>query len=291
MSNRLNILGFFIGSLCLLQSLRADNIVLDLDEVLFRTNEISTAKYMKTSNLIQGMAIFDEGKKEFQEHLKRKLAEVLFKVSMMNPAACITKSCALDVDGNPYPPIMCAWLAGTMTNEQIRTLVLSSIQAFPDWFDHRVEQKIITNIVNMIFTPEDFVSTRKPYRNSFRMVKRLKRDGHNIYILSNWDPESMNILIREYPKLFNMVSGVMISGEEHELKPSPVIYQRMLEKYNLNPQETWFIDNQQDNVNVAKSQNMSGILCIHKGGVRNRPDTRLIRKTIKIGRIQGIPQQ
>lgn len=286
MINQLNMLSFIILSLCF-KPVCGDNIVFDLDRVLFHTNERVTLHYMKLSNAIKGMIIFKEFPSDFKNHIKAKFDEILYKVSSANAETFKTENCGYDVDGNLHAPIICSWLDGTKTNEEIRTLVLSSIEANNKWFDAKVEQKIVSNLVNMVFTAENFISTRKLYKNSFRMLLNLKQEGHKIYFLSNWDAESFNLLKSKYPELFAIVDGAMVSGEINSLKPSPKIYEALLKHYNLDPDKTWFIDNQQDNINAASDLKMHGILC-ERTGHRKRPDT--VRIGQALGNV-GLPSQ
>ncbi len=52
----------------------------------------------------------------------------------------------------------------------------------------------------------------------------------------------------------------MVSGEEQIAKPDERIFKLLLEKYELNAEETLFIDDNKDNVETA---NGLGFKCIH----------------------------
>ena len=52
----------------------------------------------------------------------------------------------------------------------------------------------------------------------------------------------------------------MISGTEGIGKPNPKIYNNLLQKYNLNPEECVFIDDENYNIEAANNLKINGIL-------------------------------
>jgi HAD superfamily hydrolase (TIGR01509 family) len=167
-----------------------------------------------------------------------------------------------------------------MTNEEIRSKIVGTIYAHSDWFSHTSERDIIINSVNMIFVPERFASTRRPFRKAVRYIKSLKSQGHSVYVLSNWDAESFDEVQKRYPEIFGLFDGILISGNVHALKPTPSIYSKMLEQYGLDPEKSWFIDDQDDNIKAAQDLDINGIICTHSR-VRKKPDFRQVRNDIR----------
>ena len=51
--------------------------------------------------------------------------------------------------------------------------------------------------------------------------------------------------------VFELVDGCVLSYEGHQVKPNPSIYKTLLEKYQLNPQESVFIDDNAKNIKTA----------------------------------------
>ena len=267
----------FVGLSFFINPLWADNLILDLDGVIVRTDSSACLRFMKLSNIIKTMIIQKQGPAEINKHIKNKLNEVLQKVGDLHSLAYEPERCAYDKHKQAYPPLMCAWLYGARSNEEIRLLAIIAIEQHPEWFSHPTEQEIIHNLINMIFTPEFFISTRKVYRNAVKFIRLQHKRGHKIYILSNWDAESFALLKAKHPEIFQFVHGVIISGEADALKPSPLIYQALLQQYNLDPQDSWFIDDQLENITAARDLEFNGILCEHTG-CRKRPDFDLIQK-------------
>lgn len=78
-------------------------------------------------------------------------------------------------------------------------------------------------------------------------VAELKAKGYKLYGLTNWSAETFCLVRDEYP-VFGLLDGMLVSGEEHLLKPSPEIFQRLVDRFGLNPAECLFIDDNAANV-------------------------------------------
>ena len=83
-----------------------------------------------------------------------------------------------------------------------------------------------------------------------KRIKQLKDRGYKIYLLSNTG-EKMTQHFREACDVFELVDGYILSYEVHQVKPNPSIYKSLLEKYQLNPQESVFIDDNAENIKTA----------------------------------------
>ena len=273
------ILSCFFALLFFVTTVRADNFIFDLDGVVLGTRSVACLKHMELNNIIKTMILQKQGPLPISKQIKVKLFAILDNVA--HAESIQTPNCfAYDKNGKLYPSLMCAWLNGLKTNAEIRLLVSSSIKNHPEWFVNETEERIISNLVNMIFTPEYFISTRKTHRKALRFMRHQRRQGHKIYVLSNWDAESFKVLKNKFPEVFKLVDGIIISGKVHDLKPSPLIYQTLLDRFNLDPERSWFIDDQLDNINAACVLNIKGIKCQHSR-CRKKPNFRLIKKQIK----------
>jgi 2-haloacid dehalogenase len=59
---------------------------------------------------------------------------------------------------------------------------------------------------------------------------------------------------------FKTLTGIVLSGEEKVCKPDPRIYQILLERYRLHPEECVFIDDRQENLDTAKQLGIETVL-------------------------------
>ena len=90
------------------------------------------------------------------------------------------------------------------------------------------------------------------------VLRRLKEKGYGIYGLTNWSAETFPMIRDTYP-IFGEFDGIVVSGEEHLLKPNAAIYHCLFERYNLQPEESIFIDDNADNVAAAKAVGMESV--------------------------------
>ncbi len=89
------------------------------------------------------------------------------------------------------------------------------------------------------------------------LIKDLIVRGYKIYLLSNTNDDANNHL-RE-SELFDIVDGYVLSNEVHQVKPHISIYKTLINKYNINPQKSLFIDDRLDNCETSKSLGMDYI--------------------------------
>ena len=78
-------------------------------------------------------------------------------------------------------------------------------------------------------------------------VERLREKGYKTYVLSNTNPIFYNDWIakafRQDGKSINdYFDGIVVSFQELMCKPNPGIFRNILDRYQLNPSETLFLD-------------------------------------------------
>ena len=88
------------------------------------------------------------------------------------------------------------------------------------------------------------------YQDSVNILYDLKKKNIPCYVLSNWSAETFEGMTDEYPFL-KKFDGIMISGKEKLIKPHESIYRLAMERYNLVPVKTVFIDDKLDNIKTA----------------------------------------
>ncbi len=86
-------------------------------------------------------------------------------------------------------------------------------------------------------------------------LRQLKAEGYSIYGLTNWSAETLPQVMKLYD-FFRLFDGIVVSGEEHLIKPDPRIYRVLIDRYRLNPAECLFIDDTPQNVAAAKGVGM-----------------------------------
>lgn len=98
---------------------------------------------------------------------------------------------------------------------------------------------------------KDWCSILVPIPKTVELLKSLKSKGYNIYYLSNFHDLAFKDVTNKN-EFFNLFDGGVVSYEEKLLKPEEEIYKRLIERYNLIPEETIFVDDTKVNVEAAK---------------------------------------
>ena len=91
------------------------------------------------------------------------------------------------------------------------------------------------------------------------LIQDLKSKGVGVFGLTNWPAETFTEARRRFRTLAS-IDNYVVSSSVKFAKPEPAIYQLLLSKYNLTPEECVFIDDRKDNVDAAKALGMSGIV-------------------------------
>jgi len=98
-----------------------------------------------------------------------------------------------------------------------------------------------------------------PIKENVALFQQLKAtNNYKIYALTNWSAEKWDIALKLFP-FFNNFDGVVVSGQEKTRKPFPEIYNIILKRYHITPENAIFIDDNEENVNAAKELKLNGI--------------------------------
>lgn len=105
----------------------------------------------------------------------------------------------------------------------------------------------------------------------FLMMKALKECGYKLYILSNTNEHTI-AQVEKFNHcgqgVFDIIDGAVLSNREKHLKPYNDIYRVLLDRYNLNSDETLFIDDKIKNC-VGAEKNGIHTLWVKENNYRN----------------------
>lgn len=104
---------------------------------------------------------------------------------------------------------------------------------------------------------DDWVKVHKLREDMADYLISLKKEGYNIYILSNISIDSYEY-VSNYD-FFNYIDGGVYSYEVKVSKPNELIYKILLQRYNLVPEETIFIDDSLKNIEAAEKLGINGV--------------------------------
>lgn len=97
------------------------------------------------------------------------------------------------------------------------------------------------------------------------LVKELKADGYEIYLCSNASARLLSCYRDVIPGV-EYFDGVLFSAEVKCMKPQKEMYVHLFERFDLKPEECFFIDDLQMNIDGARACGMDGY-CFADGDV------------------------
>ena len=128
---------------------------------------------------------------------------------------------------------------GTLTREELVDEVLSLLG---DCYQKKVEEVIW-----------DWPTYIDIYREVFPLLVRLKEKGHRVFVLSNTSPVFYELLKDQLAPLEKILDGFILSCDIKAIKPDRKMFEEILRKYELSPDNCIFLDDVKENTNMAES--------------------------------------
>ena len=153
-------------------------------------------------------------------------------------------------------------------NETIN-LIMNSVFKSPEWMSldngdlttpEAIEQIAIKSSLKKEYISSLFNLRTKiiyPLTGNIKLLPELKKRGFKLYFLSNFPIDFFEEVKKEY-EFFRYFNGGIISAEVNHSKPDIKIYKILLDKYNLQPDECFYIDDMEINVRAATSAGIKG---------------------------------
>lgn len=123
---------------------------------------------------------------------------------------------------------------------------------------NRIPEAVFEKVSEMV---DNFYPYMPPFEKMYGFVEMLKSKGYGIYLLSNASPDFHER--RSGIPALSLFDGVIISADHKLLKPEKEIYEKLYETFSLNPEECFFIDDVQANIDGAKATGMDGHCYYH----------------------------
>jgi 2-haloacid dehalogenase len=89
------------------------------------------------------------------------------------------------------------------------------------------------------------------HEDTVAILRELDERGVPLYALSNWSAEMFPHAEARFDWL-RCFDGVVVSGRVRMVKPEPAIFRHLLETYELQPGDVFFIDDHEPNVLAAR---------------------------------------
>ena len=91
-----------------------------------------------------------------------------------------------------------------------------------------------------------------PIEATVDLIHDLSNTENRLFVLSNMHHASITYL-EEHHTFWNVFDGIVISSRIEKVKPEIQIYEHLLNRYQLEPADTVFIDDTQENLTAASS--------------------------------------
>lgn len=122
----------------------------------------------------------------------------------------------------------------------------------------RIPEAVFKKVCEMV---DNFYPYMPPFEKMYGFVETLKAKGYGIYLLSNASSDFHER--RSGIPALSLFDGVIISADHKLLKPEKEIYEKLYETFSLKPEECFFIDDVQANIDGAKATGMDGHCYYH----------------------------
>jgi 2-haloacid dehalogenase len=87
-----------------------------------------------------------------------------------------------------------------------------------------------------------------PISDTVSLLQKFKKQqNYRLYALTNWSNETFPVAIERFDFL-SLFEGIVVSGREFTRKPYPKIYQILMDRYEVVPHQSVFIDDNLENV-------------------------------------------
>jgi putative hydrolase of the HAD superfamily len=123
---------------------------------------------------------------------------------------------------------------------------LYATNRFPEYYDDVLKILDVNNLKYMI----------PPYIETLEFIKKLKSNGYNIYLLTDINEDTIQYLKEEIEDFEVLFDGIVYSCRVGMVKKEGKVFSYLLDKFNLNPNETLFLDDSIKNLEEAEKFNI-----------------------------------
>lgn len=91
----------------------------------------------------------------------------------------------------------------------------------------------------------------RPIKPNVEVLNKLANMNINLYILSNFHKEAFEVVYNKYD-FFKHFDGMIISYQVKAVKPDKIIYEKLINSFDILPKNTLFIDDSFKNIQAAE---------------------------------------
>ncbi|PLV59343.1 HAD family phosphatase [Thermotoga sp. KOL6] len=91
----------------------------------------------------------------------------------------------------------------------------------------------------------------KAIDENVKVLEELKKRGFFLYVLSNFGRIYFEKIRKKYD-FFDLFDGIVVSAHVGYMKPEREIFEELIKRYNIVPEESLFVDDMEENVAAAR---------------------------------------
>ena len=112
--------------------------------------------------------------------------------------------------------------------------------------------------IDRIWDKKNFHRICRPLPYTEKLLHSLYEQGYKLYILSNYGKTLLEAERKEFTFL-RYIEGGVFSWEVNQIKPNADIYETLIKKYNLDPQDMVFFDDLKANCDGARQAGITAV--------------------------------
>lgn len=159
---------------------------------------------------------------------------------------------------------------GQYYDEQTMGDLMEIIFASDEWVELDMGTMMIADVIESLsqknphyqkdiaFVLNNWTDMLQPIQENVELIYPLKAKGYSLYLLSNFHSEAIQTMFQTYD-FFDLFDGGVISAHENVVKPDEAIYKILLERFDLQPQDSLFIDDSLANIHAGQRLGIDGI--------------------------------
>ncbi len=147
---------------------------------------------------------------------------------------------------------------------------------FDDWDNLDLGNESLEDKYNKCNFPSEYDALYKEYLVNFykyrevnmeviTLINKLKTNNYNIYILTDNNKTTTEYL--KNTSILKEINGWVVSSEYNTLKRDGLLFDILINKYNLDVKESYFIDDNLDNIIEAEKHGIKGYVFDEKGNI------------------------
>jgi putative hydrolase of the HAD superfamily len=135
---------------------------------------------------------------------------------------------------------------------------------------------LIFDLNGVLFTPHTDLKSWLPLEEGVALLHACHRHPleHELYVCSNMPQHHLESLHREHSAIMDLFTAIVTPTSAGAKKPSHEIFTYLLERYQIRPEESFFIDDSEVNISAAQALGMQGILVQDFSEVRRELERR-----------------